>query len=47
VQSRDALVERMQRNGWSIAHEGEEPLVIRDHARKWQFIAAHAAVFVR
>ena len=39
------LEARMRSNGFVLEKQGPEPLVIRDHARKFQFIVSHGMLF--
>jgi len=42
IRSKDVLQSIMESNGFSKIHEEEMPLVIREHARKYQYIVSEA-----
>jgi SAM-dependent methyltransferase len=42
IRSKDVLQSIMEGNGFSKIHEEEMPLVIREHARKYQYIVSEA-----
>ena len=43
--SPEALEAKMKANGFDLERETPEALVIRDHARKFQFIVSHGMLF--
>jgi 5-histidylcysteine sulfoxide synthase/putative 4-mercaptohistidine N1-methyltranferase len=43
IRSKDVLQRVMQNNGFEKIHEEEMPLVIREHARKYQYIVSEAS----
>ncbi len=45
IRSKDALKVIMERNGFTNIHEEEMPLVIREHARKYQYIVSKATAW--
>jgi len=47
VHSNEVLSAVMQSNGFSLLHEEDMPLLIREHERKYQYIVSHAMVFRR
>jgi len=42
-----ALGEFLRAEGFELLREADEPLVIREHARKYQYIVAHATLWRR
>jgi hypothetical protein len=42
IRSKDELQSIMENNGFTKIHEEEMPLVIREHARKYQYIVSEA-----
>ena len=42
-----ALGEFLRAEGLELLREADEPLVIREHARKYQYIVAHATLWRR
>ena len=47
VKSANALKAFMREEGFVLRREGEVPLVIREHARKFQFIVTHGMLWQR
>jgi 5-histidylcysteine sulfoxide synthase/putative 4-mercaptohistidine N1-methyltranferase len=47
VHSNEALSALMSGHGFSLLHEEDMPLLIREHERKYQYIVSHATVFRR
>lgn len=47
VTSAAALDEFLRAEGFELLREADEPLVIREHARKYQYIVAHATLWRR
>ncbi len=47
VKSAVALGEFLRAEGFELLREADEPLVIREHARKYQYIVAHATLWRR
>jgi len=47
MSSAAALRSLLVAEGFELLREGEEPLVIREHARKYQYIVAHATLWRR
>jgi putative 4-mercaptohistidine N1-methyltranferase len=45
VRTATALGEFLRAEGFELLREADEPLVIRDHARKYQYIVAHATLW--
>ena len=41
----EQLAERMGENGFLLEEAGPEAVVIRDHARKFQFVVSHGMLF--
>jgi 5-histidylcysteine sulfoxide synthase/putative 4-mercaptohistidine N1-methyltranferase len=47
VRSAEALRALLQQEGFELLREADEPLVIREHARKYQYIVTHAMLWRR
>ena len=43
--SPEELAERMRANGFVLEEAAQEAVVIRDHARKFQFVVSHGMLF--